>query len=180
MSIGIAFQAFFAALFKRDAAERIRAALVAKPENTNLPAPTVSPPAQPSRPTPPAEPVRSEALTLLSSLQREARLLDLVHESLDQFEDAQIGAAAREVLRDARKTLDRMFDISSLTDADEGESLAVEAGASPNRLRLVGKSQGTTGVVVHRGWKANRCEVPKWSGRRDEAFILAPVEVEVN
>jgi hypothetical protein len=183
MSIAVAFQAFFAALFKREAAERIRLALSGKeatPKLTSDPSrSSESKPTAPAAPKP-SEPARSEALTLLATLQREARLLDLIHESLDGFSDAQIGAAAKEVLRDSRKTLERMFGVASLADAEEGASLAIEPTASPNRIRLVGKSAGSSGVVVHRGWKATRCEVPKWSGKRDEAWLLAPVEVEVN
>ena len=40
---------------------------------------------------------------------REARFVDLVNESLDGYSDAQIGAAARDVLRDSKKVLDRLF-----------------------------------------------------------------------
>ncbi len=177
MSLGVAFQAFFAALFNRDAAARIRDALQATPPTGSLPA---APEAKPAPPAATPADRRSEALTLLSALQREARLLDLVHESLDGFEDAQIGAAAREVLRDTRKTLDRLFAIEPLTEVDEGASLRLESQASPNRIRLLGKSTGESGTVMHRGWKATRCELPKWSGSHSEAWVLAPIEVEVS
>lgn len=185
MSIAVAFQAFFAALFKRDAAERIRLALSGKeavPKLTADATKTVKAEqrAPKSAPAKVSEPAQSEALTLLAALQREARLLDLIHESLDGFSDAQIGAAAKEVLRDSRKTLDRMFGIAALATEDEGASVSIEPATSPNRIRLVGKSEGNSGVVVHRGWQATRCEIPKWSGKRDEAWLIAPVELEVN
>ena len=80
MSLGVAFKAFFAALFNRQIAERLRVALQSAPPQTNLPTPTAEPAATPKPATKTAAPARSEALTLLSTLQREARLLDLVQE----------------------------------------------------------------------------------------------------
>lgn len=174
MAVGVAFKAFFAALFNRAASERIQQAL-----NTS------SQPALPSKddssstPKAPLKPVRSDAITLLSTLQREARLVDLICEPLDQFTDQQIGAAAREVLRDCKKTLDRMFTIQPLSESEEGTQIDIPTNHSPARIRLVGASQGERGTVVHRGWTATVCELPSWQGDKSEAMILAPTEVEV-
>ncbi|GAB5402856.1 MAG: DUF2760 domain-containing protein [Aureliella sp.] len=174
MAVGTAFKAFFAALFNNEVSKKIEDALAGTPEPK-----AIEGGAKPAeKPTAP-KPARSDAITLLSTLQREARLLDLVQESLDQFSDAQIGAASRDVLRDCRKTLDRMFAIEPLSEADEGEPLEVEEKASPARLRATGASHGK-GTVVHRGWKATVCEIPSWSGRRNDAWILAPTEVEIS
>jgi hypothetical protein len=193
MSLGIAFRAFFAALLNRATADRIRAALQspsADPgkldESSRSAANKSSQAAASDRQQPGAQsigksiPARSEALTLLSTLQREARLVDLICEPLEQFTDSQIGAAAREVLRDSRQTLDRLFAISPLAEQSEGDSIDLSAGQSPSRVRRVGKSQGTSGVVVHRGWQATKCELPEWQGDRRDALILAPTEVEVS
>jgi hypothetical protein len=176
MALGVAFRAFFAALFNRQQAERLRLALLDAPAEKKQPAldaPTHKPSPKPASPT------RSDALGLLSTLQREARLLDLVHESLDGFDDAQIGAAAREVLRDCRQSLARMFAIEPLSPKLEGETIPLDGKASPARLRLVGKSQGSSGTIAHRGWQATRCELPSWNGQASDALILAPVEVDV-
>lgn len=183
MAIGVAFKAFFAALFNSQSAERIRQALSDRPVGT-LPGPVSTSASTPEveKPKPvvkPAAPSRSEALTLLSTLQREARFVDLVCEPLDQFTDQQIGAAAREVLRDCRKTMDRMFEIAPLNDQEEGATMEIPSSHSPARLRLVGKTQGAKGTVVHRGWKATKCDLPTWQGDKNDAMILAPTEVEV-
>jgi hypothetical protein len=122
---------------------------------------------------------RSEALTLLGTLQREARLLDLICEPLDQFNDQQVGAAAREVLRDSRKTLDRLFQLAPLSESQEGDEIGVPQNWSPAQLRLIGKSSGQRGVVVHRGWRAGQCDLPKWQGGKEDALVIAPVELEV-
>ncbi len=179
MAIGVAFRAFFAALLNRDSAERLRVALSDTPSDRKLspPAAAVAPTAK--VPAQPAPPVRSEALTLLSTLQRESRLIDLVQESLDEFDDAQIGAAAREVLRDCNKSLARMFAMEPLATSPEGESIPLAGESSPARVRRVGKSQGDSGIIAHRGWRATRCEVPSWNGQPGDALIIAPVEVEV-
>ncbi len=187
MAIGVAFKAFFAALFNSQSAERIRLALSDRPVGA-LPGPastktassTSSTEAEKPKPVAkPAAPSRSDALTLLSTLQREARFVDLVCEPLDQFTDQQIGAAAREVLRDCRKTMERMFEIAPLNDQDEGATMEIPSSHSPARLRLVGKTQGAKGTVVHRGWKATKCDLPTWQGDKNDAMILAPTEVEV-
>ncbi len=184
MSLGLAFRAFFAVLSGRESAERVRAALkapAAKTQETLL-APTKSAEKAISVASKPvdAPPKRSEALTLLSALQREARLIDLVMEPLDGIEDAAIGAAVREVLRDSQKTLNRMFALQPLADEDEGDTLELPASPSPAMYRLVGNSPSSTrGTVTHRGWRATKCDVPKWTGAASESNVLAPIEVEV-
>ncbi len=172
MAVGVAFKAFFAALFDSKASGRIADALNQTPSTEKIEQ-------KPKPHAKPKLPARSDAITLLSTLQREARLIDLVQEPLEQFEDAQVGAAAREVLRDCKKTLDRMFAISAIEDSEEGETISVDANISPNRVKISGSSSGSKGTVTHRGWKATSCDLPKWSGKPDDALLLAPVEVEV-
>lgn len=175
MALGVAFKAFFAALLNREAAERLGAALTA--EVTAVPAIPEKPVEKPAEKQVTA-PVRSDALTLLGTLQREARLIDLIQEPLDEFEDAQVGAAAREVLRDSRKTLDRLLAIEAVSETEEGENIQISSSESPNRICVSGDASRSSGTVTHRGWKATRCDLPKWTGNRKDAWILAPVQVE--
>ena len=84
--IGTAFRALWAALRSQEAAERIAAALDAQA------LPKIDQEAKPQPAARPESPARSEAITLLAALQREARLIDLVKEPLDQYTDEQIGA----------------------------------------------------------------------------------------
>ncbi len=146
-------------------------------------APTATPAAK-SLPKPAAAkpPARSEALTLLAALQREARFVDLVQESLDGYSDAQIGGAARDVLRDCRKTLQRMFELQPLLDQPEASPVEVPSGYDPNRFKVTGQVVGEPpfrGQLVHSGWRATTCQLPTWSGTDDAALIVAPAEVEV-
>lgn len=177
MSVSVAFKAFFAALVDRQAAQRIAAALAPQLAIPSATAPPTAP--APTRSATPTEPAgRSEALTLLATLQRESRLLDLVHESLDAYEDAQIGAAAREVLRDCRKSLERMFALSPVAEAEEGDSLQLPSPASPAKYRVLGSGDRAKAVITHRGWQATRCDIPQWTGQCDEKLLLAPIELE--
>lgn len=181
MRVALAFQAFFAVLFQKDAARRIQAALAGSDAAPAKPAIPAAP-----RPQEPASSgsasssssSRSDALTLLMVLQRDARLLDLVQESLDAYSDEQIGGAARPVLRDAGKTLQRLFGLQSVASQGEGERIDVPENASPVRWRLTGNASARSGCVAHGGWMATKVELPKWTGQREDAMILAPIEVD--
>ncbi len=184
MAIGLAFKAFFQVLFRKEAAARVAAALADKaPEQPAIPAaiPAPAKPA-PAQPAPKPASTRSDALTLLSTLQREARFLDLVGESLDQFSDAQVGSAARQVIADVRKTLTRMFNIGPIESQEEGSAVEIVRPVSPARVHIIGRGseQASRGTLVHRGWKAEHCQTPTWNGSKEDALILSPVEIEVD
>lgn len=140
------------------------------------------PAAAPPAPAKPIAPARSDAISLLSALQREARLLDLVTESLDGYSDAQIGAAAKEVLRDSGSVIERMFGLTPMTDAADGSELETPAKFDAAEYRLTGNVSGEgpfRGAVAHHGWKATKCDVPKWTGDKSSAMIIAPIELEI-
>lgn len=174
----LALRAFFAVLGSAQTGAQVAGLLSgAKPS----PAPSAPAPAPVAAPAP-KKPARSEALTLLAALQRESRLIDLVQEPLDQYTDAQVGAAARDVMRDCGKTLRRLFDLQPLVAAAEGESVEVPAGYDPQRFHLVGNvsaSPPVRGRLVHHGWRAGGCQLPVWSGGPESIDVIAPAEVEI-
>jgi hypothetical protein len=185
MRLFLALKAFFSTLFNPAIAKKIAEALDTKKSAENKQtAPSLTLPAAPSestakspKPASKESSGRSDALTLLNTLQREARFLDLAHESLDMYTDAQIGAAARDVLRDTRKSLDKMFEIKPLLSAKEGDSIDLPETLSPVRWKLLG-GKANRGVVVHAGWMATKTEIPKWSGSRDDSMVLAAAEID--
>ena len=205
MRIVIAFRAFFAALLSRDASMRISQALNTKtkllPEVKESKAvgasPTIATASSPVKTTTVkpvavkssvATPGRSEALTLLSTLQREARLVDLIQEPLDDYTDEQVGAAARDVLRESSKVLNRLFAIQRLSQANEGDPVEIPSNASSAKWKITGKSTKNAtgdsdatrrGNLVHPGWIATQLAVPQWSGSSDEAIVIAPAEAEL-
>jgi hypothetical protein len=137
---------------------------------------------KPAIPKQPSKPVRSEAITLLATLQREARFVDFIKEPLDGYSDAQIGAAVRDVHRDCGNVLDRLFAIRPLVDQEERSPCDVPLGFDAGRYRLTGNVAGDPpfhGRLVHHGWEAGEVQLPAWSGTQLAARVIAPMEVEL-
>jgi hypothetical protein len=175
----LSIRAFFRILFGREFASQVQALLEAPPPTPSLPRPQEA--ASPSQPAP-TRVSRSEAITLLSALQREARFVDLVQEPLTDYSDEQIGAAARDVLRGCSTVLQRMFDLQPLVGDAENEIVETPEHFSAGRFRLTGNVVGQPpfrGRLVHHGWQAAKCELPQWSGDADAARVVAPAEIEL-
>lgn len=179
--VGVAFRAFFQALFYADVAERVAAALAGRALRPVITGGEALPKGD-VHAKPATQPKRSDALTLLAALQREARLIDLVQEPLADYSDEQIGAAARNVLRDSSGVLQRFFALKRVTATAEGETADVPANYDPARYRLVGNVNGNgpfRGQLTHAGWEATTVNMPAWTGSQHSALVIAPAEVEV-
>ena len=177
MRFSVAFRAFFRALSDAAIADRIETVLD-EGESARPALPGPSPKVAPQ----PAKPRRSEAITLLATLQREARLVDFLKETLAEYSDAQIGAAVRDIHRDAAAAIERMFALEVAIDGEEGQAVEVPAGFDAGCYRLTGNVTGEPpfqGTVVHHGWRATKCELPAWSGDTSAADIVTPAEVEL-
>jgi hypothetical protein len=136
-----------------------------------------------SAPAPvPAPATRSEAVTLLAALQRDARFVDFIQEPIDGYSDAQVGAAVRDVHRGCCDVLNRMFGLQPVTDQPEDSSIEVTDSSSA-QWRLtgnVGQSSGpVTGKLMHSGWKTSKCQVPDWNGSDADATVVASAEVQI-
>lgn len=142
-----------------------------------------TPPDQPSAPKPEVKlPKRSEALTLLSVLQREGRLVDFLEEPITDYTDQQIGAAVRDVHKDCGAALKRLFAIEPLRTESEGAEVTVASGYDSAEFQLTGNVSGSgpyRGELCHPGWRATKVELPEWTGRDESAEIVAPAEVEI-
>lgn len=177
----LAFRVFFRVLFNAGFAEQVRAL-----SETGAPPPEprveqVEKPKVAEKPQEP-KPERSEAITLLATLQREARFIDFVKEPIDAYNDAQIGAAAREVHRDCAQVLERLFGLQPVVAQDEGCEIDVPENFETERFRLTGKVGDQPpwhGRLVHHGWEAAKCELPKWTGNPTQAFVVTAAEVEI-
>ena len=188
-----AFRAFFRSLFDASTATRVDEALRA----TGLPAgrdqvPQATPSrATPSHPIPVAtepvpirepKPVQNGAITLLASLQRDARLVDFLQEDLSNYSNEQVGAAVRDIHRDSAQVLERFFAIRSVLKQAEGDKITVPAGFDAGRYRLTGKLNGAApfqGTLQHHGWEVTKCELPAFTGSESAGKTIAPVEVEI-
>lgn len=181
----LAFRAFFAVLYSGQTATRVATALlgVAEPTPaTEIPRPVPVPRTE-ERPKPePRRTTQSEAITLLATLQREARLVDFLKEDLTGYADDQVGAAVRAIHQDAGKVLDRLFALQAILTDEEGASVTVPAGFDAARYRLTGKVTGQapfSGTLRHHGWEATRCEMPQFTGSESAARTVAPAEIEI-
>jgi hypothetical protein len=195
--IGIGLKALFWAWFVVGGAEHLAPAVrslgeagerekrggggagVKEPPAVAPPAPKVAAP--PPKPVAPARAARSEALTLLEALQREARLIDFLKEDIAPYQDAQIGAAVRDIHRDGGKVLERLFALRPVLDQAEGSAVTL-GGDQAGRIRLVGKVREgvASGSLVHHGWEATKVELPVWSGPVAAERVVAPAEVELS
>jgi Domain of unknown function (DUF2760) len=176
--VSAAFRIFFRTLSDAGTAEKVEQLLAGKEPAPSQPA---SLPAPGIAPTVPALPVQNPALTLLSALQREARLVDFLKEDLSGHPDALIGAAAREVHRDAGKLLDRLFGIQPIRNEPEDAPVSIPEDVDTGRLRLTGAISGggaRQGFLRHHGWEASRCDLPTFTGSASAANIIAPAEIE--
>ena len=183
----LAIRAFFLILFRHEVAAKVAPVLDRQASTGSVSTGSVSTGEKPSgrarqkQPSPP-RPARSEALTLLATLQREARFVDFIMEPLGGYADAQIGAVARDVHRDCGKVLQRLFALQPVLSEEEGVDVEVPAGFDAGRYRLTGNVAGEPpfrGQLMHAGWEATSCELPSWSGAAASARVVTPVEVEL-
>jgi hypothetical protein len=141
-----------------------------------MPAPV---PIQP--PAPVANQAEAEVVAFFGLLQEKGRLVDFLMEEVTPYEDAEVGAAARVIHQGCRQVLQEYFNISPISEAQEGAQVTVPAGYSPDRYRLVGKLTGEppfTGTLLHKGWKTEFVKLPRIVTREGLPSI-APAEVEL-
>ncbi|MBI5551348.1 MAG: DUF2760 domain-containing protein [Desulfobacterales bacterium] len=120
-------------------------------------------------------------LHLVTVLQKEGRLLDFFSEDLSQYNDAQIGAAVRDIHHNCKKALEKHVAPQAVLAQNEGDPITVEEHFDPNTIKLIGNVTGRPpfkGVVQHRGWRAGKLELPTFPGRQVPE-IIAPAEVEI-
>jgi hypothetical protein len=165
-----AFRAFFSLIVHGRIADDILAAFAPPPAAPVAPAPVAPPPVESS----------DRAAQLLAMLQRDGRLVDFLMEDLTPYQDAQVGAAVRDVHRGCREALARYASLAPVMDLEEGSTVTVERDSEPARVKVVGNLPGAPpyrGVLRHRGWEVTRLALPPLpaTGRT----IVAPAEVEV-
>ncbi len=179
MGFGIAIKAFCAALFDKQKAEQIELLLAGQGVSGGAISGPESEKSRPqTEPPVPQSPLRDPAVALLATLQREARLVDLIQEDLSQYSDAQVGAAARPCLQQCGGVLKRLFELQPLVVATEGATVDVGDNASPMRYQWIGEGTAESGKLIHHGWKASKVELPTWAGDAEDANVIAPAQVE--
>jgi hypothetical protein len=120
-------------------------------------------------------------LHLLGVLQRDGRFVDFLQEDIEIYEDDQIGAAVRNIHSNCRKAIDKNLPIKPIAEGNEGEPITVEKGFDPDAIKLTGRVTGEPpfkGVIRHKGWRAQKLELPDLSAIKDPT-IISPAEVEI-
>ncbi|HEX4131931.1 MAG TPA: DUF2760 domain-containing protein [Pirellulales bacterium] len=177
--LSVALRAFFRVLFDGSIAARVEAALAGTAVPGEPEAKTPEPKSTPAvaRPTD-----RRDALLLLSLLQREARFVDFVQENLSGYNDAQVGAAARDVQRHCSAVIERAFALRPVIEGAEGSEQTIATGYDAACYKLSGNVTGEPpyrGKLCHHGWQATRIELPEWTGSAAAARTIAPAEIEL-
>jgi hypothetical protein len=121
------------------------------------------------------------ALQLLAILQRDARLVDFIMEDVSGYADEQVGAAVRGLHEQCRQALARYLRLSPVIDGVEGTYTKVES-SDPARVKFIGNlpAKGTPagGTLRHKGWRAEKIDLPPVD-RRQDLSVIAPAEIEV-
>lgn len=139
---------------------------------------------KPSAEMPSIQPAASPqaAIQLLALLQRQGRLIDFLQEDLTLYEDSQIGAAVRSIHQGCRDTLREHMELKPIFQEPEGTQVNVPPDFNPRAIRLTGNVSGDppfSGVLRHRGWRAERVELPQPTVEQKKDWVVAPAEVEV-
>ena len=118
------------------------------------------------------------AVQILSVLQRDARLVEFLMEDISAYSDEQVGAAVRDVQLQSRQTLERYLKLQPVIDGVEGDFTKTD-GLAAASVKLVGNvppsGKAAGGVLRHKGWKAEKVDLPSLP----PGNILAPAEIEV-
>lgn len=163
-----AFRALFSLIFKGYIADDILDAF--RPRAVEVPVTSPKP----------IEDHGDRAVQLLGILQRDGRLVDFLMEDLSAYQDAQIGAAVRDVHASCRASLSQYVTLAPVLSDAEGASVLVDRGTDAARVKVVGNVGGAPpyrGVLRHRGWDVSRIELPPLPATF--RTVVAPAEVEV-
>jgi hypothetical protein len=166
--ISLAFRSFFSILFGGSLPPDIAQAFGYSKAAPIQPAPAPKPQSGPA----------DGAVQILSILQRDARLIDFLMEDISGYSDEQVGAAVRDVQDQARKSMERYLRLQPVIDGVEGtytktETLDAAAVKLIGKVPASGKAPG--GTLRHKGWKADKVELPS----APPGNVLAPAEIEV-
>jgi hypothetical protein len=118
------------------------------------------------------------AVQILSILQRDARLVDFLMEDISSYSDEQVGAAVRDVQQQSRQSMERYLRLQPVIDGVEG-TYTKTSDLDSSSVKLIGNvpasGKAPGGTLRHKGWKADKVELPS----SPPSNTLAPAEIEV-
>jgi hypothetical protein len=78
--------------------------------------------------------------------------------------------------------LGEVLELKPIMEEGEGSTVTIKPGFDARAIRLTGNVTGDppfTGILRHRGWKAERVELPRPVADQEKNRVIAPAEVEV-
>ena len=127
------------------------------------------------------DPVDIGVCRLLSILQNKGRLIDFFQEDITGYQDAQIGAAVRNIHQDCGNALRGYITLAPIMPEKEGETVVVAEGFDPSEIRLTGRITAGPpfkGILQHSGWEVTRISLPD-QPKGQKHTVIAPAEVEI-
>jgi hypothetical protein len=115
-------------------------------------------------------------------LQEKGRLVDFLMEDITSYDDTHVGAAARVIHQGCREVLQEHFNITAISESEEGSQVTVPAGYAKEQYRIVGNLSGEppfTGTLIHKGWKTEFVKLPRIA-ETQRLPAIAPAEVELH
>ena len=136
----------------------------------------IQPEPKKSAPPPaPPKPTTDAAVQLLALFQREGRLVDFLREDIQPYDDAQIGAAVRDIHQKCRDILAEHLTLERVVNAQEGDEVTIPKDFDPSAIRLtgnVGSEPPFHGALRHAGWRASKVKLPTQPSGQDPQLLL--------
>jgi Domain of unknown function (DUF2760) len=129
-----------------------------------------------------ANQAEAEIVAFFALLQEKGRLIDFLMEDITSYDDTHVGAAARVIHQGCREVLQEHFNITAISESEEGSQVTVPAGYAKEQYRIVGNLSGQppfTGTLIHKGWKTEFVKLPR-IGETQRLPAIAPAEVELH
>ncbi|MFO0934929.1 MAG: DUF2760 domain-containing protein [Gemmataceae bacterium] len=138
----------------------------------------------PSAPVPPPPPPKPNGapIRFLALLQSEARFFDFLMEDIENFPDAQIGQAVREIHKKAQAAIKQHLVLEQVMPQMEGSTVTVPVGFDPSAIRVLGNVTGAppfSGSLQHPGWRVREIKLSAPPAGADE-FVIQPAEVQLS
>lgn len=120
------------------------------------------------------------AYQILYLLQKEGRLIDMLHENIDDYDDETLGGAFRKLHEDLQELIKERFILEPVLNEEEGNTITLDS-IDPDSVKVSGKvpAEGPfTGELIHKGWRLKECKLPEmvdgWKGD-----VIAQAEIEI-
>lgn len=120
------------------------------------------------------------AYQILYLLQKEGRLIDMLHENISDYDDETLGGAFRKLHEDLQELIKERFILEPVLNEEEGNTITLDS-IDPDSVKVSGKvpAEGPfTGELIHKGWRLKECKLPEmvdgWKGD-----VIAQAEIEI-